>query len=96
MVEFLASSLTFSSFCCCCWRRCDWLDKKNTIFGKIVGDTVYNMLRLNELEVSQESTELFLFYQGFLHPWAMHQGGSVVYNVLRLKELEALPTHLPT
>jgi hypothetical protein len=37
--------------CCCCWRRCDWLDKKNTIFGKIVGDTVYNMLRLNELEV---------------------------------------------
>ena len=37
--------------CCCCCRRCDWLDKKNTIFGKIVGDTVYNMLRLNELEV---------------------------------------------
>jgi hypothetical protein len=31
--------------------RCEWLDKKNTIFGKIVGDTVYNMLRLNELEV---------------------------------------------
>lgn len=31
--------------------RCDWLNNKNTIFGKIVGDTVYNMLRLNDLEV---------------------------------------------
>ncbi|WIA14398.1 hypothetical protein OEZ85_002925 [Tetradesmus obliquus] len=35
--------------------KCDWLDKKNTIFGKIVGDTVYNMLRLNELEVDEET-----------------------------------------
>jgi peptidyl-prolyl cis-trans isomerase SDCCAG10 len=28
------------------------LNNKNTIFGKVVGDTVYNMLRLNDLEVS--------------------------------------------
>jgi hypothetical protein len=32
-------------------HRCDWLNNQNTIFGKIVGDTVYNMLRLNDLEV---------------------------------------------
>ncbi|KAF8063750.1 CYP57 [Scenedesmus sp. PABB004] len=33
--------------------KTEWLDRKNTIFGKIVGDTVYNMLRLNELEVDE-------------------------------------------
>lgn len=32
--------------------QADWLDKKNTIFGKIVGDTVYNLLRFNEVVVS--------------------------------------------
>jgi cyclophilin family peptidyl-prolyl cis-trans isomerase len=31
--------------------KCDWLDKKNTIFGKIVGDTIYNLLKLGEMEV---------------------------------------------
>ncbi len=39
------------SLCHVCARRCDWLNNKNTIFGKIVGDTIYNMLRFNELEV---------------------------------------------
>lgn len=32
--------------------QADWLDKKNTIFGKVVGDTVYNLLRFNEVAVS--------------------------------------------
>jgi hypothetical protein len=36
---------------CLCDCRCDWLNNKNTIFGKIVGDTIYNMLRFNDLEV---------------------------------------------
>lgn len=31
--------------------KCDWLDRKNTIFGKIVGDTIYNLLKLGEMEV---------------------------------------------
>lgn len=32
--------------------KCDWLDRKNTIFGKVVGDTIYNLARINELDVS--------------------------------------------
>lgn len=39
------------SMYCLCDCRCDWLNNKNTIFGKIVGDTIYNMLRFNDLEV---------------------------------------------
>ncbi len=31
--------------------RCEWLDKKNTIFGKVTGDTLYNLTRLGEVEV---------------------------------------------
>ena len=27
---------------------CEWLQKKNTIFGKITGDTLFNLLQLNE------------------------------------------------
>ena len=30
--------------------RADWLTKKNTIFGTVTGDTVYNLIRFNELE----------------------------------------------
>eukprot|EP00195_Chlamydomonas_chlamydogama_P005875 CAMPEP_0202905216 /NCGR_PEP_ID=MMETSP1392-20130828/33118_1 /ASSEMBLY_ACC=CAM_ASM_000868 /TAXON_ID=225041 /ORGANISM="Chlamydomonas chlamydogama, Strain SAG 11-48b" /LENGTH=271 /DNA_ID=CAMNT_0049593201 /DNA_START=61 /DNA_END=873 /DNA_ORIENTATION=+ len=33
----------------------DWLDKKNTIFGKVVGDTIYNLLRLGDVEVDSET-----------------------------------------
>eukprot|EP00775_Hariotina_reticulata_P003713 gene3713-3976_t len=40
--------------------KCEWLDKQNTIFGKIVGDTVYNMLRLNDLEAEEEEADLQL------------------------------------
>jgi hypothetical protein len=36
--------------------RCDWLNNKNTIFGKVVGDTIYNTLRLNDLEVGPADT----------------------------------------
>jgi peptidyl-prolyl cis-trans isomerase SDCCAG10 len=32
--------------------KCDWLDRKNTIFGKVVGDTIFNLARVNELDVS--------------------------------------------
>lgn len=31
--------------------KTDWLDKKNTIFGRVVGDTIYNLLRFNDVEV---------------------------------------------
>lgn len=34
--------------------RCDWLDKKNTIFGKITGDTVYNLMKIGDLETDKD------------------------------------------
>lgn len=38
--------------------RCDWLDKKNTIFGKITGDTVYNLMKIGELETDKDDRPL--------------------------------------
>ncbi|XP_007951043.1 spliceosome-associated protein CWC27 homolog [Orycteropus afer afer] len=34
--------------------RADELNNKHTIFGKVTGDTVYNMLRLTEVEIDDE------------------------------------------
>ena len=31
--------------------KCEWLDKKHTIFGKVTGDTIFNVLRMGEAEV---------------------------------------------
>ena len=31
--------------------RCEWLDRKHTIFGKVTGNSLYNLHRFNELEV---------------------------------------------
>ena len=33
---------------------CEWLDKKHTIFAKIQGETIYNLIKISELEVSAE------------------------------------------
>ena len=30
---------------------CEWLDRKHTIFGKVTGNTMYNVLRLGDCEV---------------------------------------------
>eukprot|EP01041_Mallomonas_annulata_P010585 gene10585-22088_t len=40
---------------------CEWLDRKHTIFGKITGNTMYNVLRLNDTEVdsNDKPTETF-------------------------------------
>uniref|UniRef100_A0A8C7QX39 Spliceosome-associated protein CWC27 homolog n=2 Tax=Salmoninae TaxID=504568 RepID=A0A8C7QX39_ONCMY len=38
--------------------RADELNNKHTIFGKVTGDTVYNMLRLSEVECDQEERPL--------------------------------------
>ena len=35
--------------------QCSWLDRKHTIFGKIEGETIYNLLKINELEVNEET-----------------------------------------
>ncbi|GBG74482.1 hypothetical protein CBR_g18892, partial [Chara braunii] len=34
--------------------KCDWLDRKHTIFGKVTGDTIYNLVRLGELETEED------------------------------------------
>eukprot|EP00808_Paulinella_micropora_P007018 g416.t1 len=31
-----------------------WLQKKNTLFGKVTGDTVFNLIKLNDYETDQE------------------------------------------
>jgi len=33
--------------------RTDGLNKRNTIFGKVTGDTIYNLANMNELEVEE-------------------------------------------
>ncbi|KAK6912837.1 Cyclophilin-type peptidyl-prolyl cis-trans isomerase domain [Dillenia turbinata] len=38
--------------------RCDWLDKKNTIFGKVTGDSIYNLLRFGEVETDKDDRPL--------------------------------------
>lgn len=38
--------------------RCDWLDKKHTIFGKVTGDSIYNLLRLGEVETDKDDRPL--------------------------------------
>ncbi|XP_044464825.1 peptidyl-prolyl cis-trans isomerase CYP57 [Mangifera indica] len=38
--------------------RCDWLDKKNTIFGKVTGDSVFNLLRIGEVDTDKDDRPL--------------------------------------
>ncbi|KAG2432706.1 hypothetical protein HYH02_006689 [Chlamydomonas schloesseri] len=38
--------------------KADWLNNRNTIFGRVVGDTVYNMLRFNDLPVDDADRPL--------------------------------------
>lgn len=38
--------------------RCDWLDRKHTIFGKVTGDSIYNLIRLGEVETDKNDRPL--------------------------------------
>ena len=38
--------------------KAPWLDKKNTIFGKVTGNTIFNVLRLGEVEVDKDDRPL--------------------------------------
>ncbi|KAL3500806.1 hypothetical protein ACH5RR_039899 [Cinchona calisaya] len=38
--------------------RCDWIDKKHTIFGKVTGDSIYNLLRIGEVETDKDDRPL--------------------------------------
>jgi len=34
--------------------KCPWLDKRHTIFGKVTGNTIFNVLRLGEVDVDKD------------------------------------------
>ncbi|KAK9073869.1 hypothetical protein SSX86_006463 [Deinandra increscens subsp. villosa] len=34
--------------------RCDWLDRKHTIFGKVTGDSLYNLLNMGDIETDKD------------------------------------------
>ncbi len=34
--------------------KCSWLDKKNTIFGKVVGDTQFNLMSMQGLDTDSD------------------------------------------
>jgi peptidyl-prolyl cis-trans isomerase SDCCAG10 len=34
--------------------RCDWLDRKHTIFGKITGESIFNLLKLGDIETDND------------------------------------------
>jgi peptidyl-prolyl cis-trans isomerase SDCCAG10 len=34
---------------------CPWLDRKHTIFGKVEGNTIYNLLKIGELETDKKT-----------------------------------------
>ncbi|ETO15269.1 peptidyl-prolyl cis-trans isomerase cyclophilin-type family protein [Reticulomyxa filosa] len=35
--------------------RCEWLNRKHTIFGKVTGNTIFNLLKFNDLEIDTTS-----------------------------------------
>jgi len=37
---------------------CSWLDKKHTIFGRVVGDTVYNLMNMQNLDTDKQDRPL--------------------------------------
>lgn len=39
--------------------RADELQNVNTIFGKVVGDTIFNVLKIGELEVNEDERPLY-------------------------------------
>ncbi|KAL1504394.1 hypothetical protein AB1Y20_010800 [Prymnesium parvum] len=39
--------------------RCEWLDNKHTIFGKVTGNSLYNLPRFDELETDEKDRPTF-------------------------------------
>ena len=44
---------------------CEWLNKKHTIFGKVTGNTIFNLMRLGEADVDEQDrpTEPIIFFK---------------------------------
>lgn len=34
--------------------ECEWINRKHTIFGKVTGNTIFNVLKLGEVEVGPD------------------------------------------
>ena len=54
------------------FEKCPWLDKKHTIFGKVTGNTVYNLMKMNDVEV-KDGTDRPIYPPSIL-------GADVVWN----------------
>ena len=39
--------------------KCEWLDRKHTIFGKVTGNSLYNLPRFNDLEVDDKDRPVY-------------------------------------
>lgn len=37
---------------------CEWLNKKHTIFGKVTGNTIFNVLRIGEVDTNEQDRPL--------------------------------------
>ena len=40
--------------------KCDWLNRKHTIFGKVTGNTIYNVLKFNDLQIDKKNDKPFI------------------------------------
>ena len=54
---------------------CPHLDKKHTIFGKVVGDSIYNVTHFNDLYVSPQSQIQTGTYRPLSRPLFIARGG---------------------
>lgn len=36
------------------FAACPWIDKKNTIFGKIVGESIYNLINIQNIDTDSQ------------------------------------------
>ncbi|XP_071799833.1 spliceosome-associated protein CWC27 homolog [Asterias amurensis] len=41
------------------FERCEHLNNKHTIFGKVVGDTIFNMIKLSEVEIGTDDRPVY-------------------------------------
>ena len=65
--------------------QCDWLDRKHTIFGKIEGETIYNLVKISDLEVQSETD------RPVCDPLPMIERALILENPFE----DIVPRHLP-
>eukprot|EP01101_Sappina_pedata_P013045 TRINITY_DN9353_c0_g1_i1.p1 TRINITY_DN9353_c0_g1~~TRINITY_DN9353_c0_g1_i1.p1 ORF type:complete len:542 (-),score=194.84 TRINITY_DN9353_c0_g1_i1:164-1789(-) len=39
--------------------KCEGLERKNTIFGKVTGDTIFNVLKMNEYDIGEDERPMY-------------------------------------